>query len=58
MNPDGRVDMKDVAIVAKTFGTRPGDNLWNQAEDINQDDKVDMKDISIVAKEFGMTTNP
>jgi hypothetical protein len=58
LNADGRVDMKDVAIVAKTFGARPGDNLWNQTADINQDNKVDMKDISIVAREFGMTTNP
>ena len=58
VNRDGRIDMKDVAIVAKPFGTRPGDALWNSAADINQDNKVDMKDISVVAKEFGMTPNP
>jgi hypothetical protein len=58
LNHDGRIDMKDVAIVAKPFGTRPGDALWNAVADVNQDGKVDMKDLSIVAKEFGMTTNP
>jgi len=58
LNHDGKVDMKDIAIVAKLFGTRPGDPLWNPVADVIKDGKVDMKDISIVAKEFGMTTNP
>lgn len=58
LNHDGKIDMKDIAIAAKPFGTRPGDKLWNSAADINQDNKVDMRDISVVAKEFGMTTNP
>ena len=58
LNLDGKIDMKDIAIVAKPFGTRPGDPLWNAVADVNKDGKVDMKDISIVAKEFGMITNP
>jgi hypothetical protein len=47
------IDMKDVAYVAKRFGTRPGDTLWDPNADINGDGKVDMKDIALVAKGFG-----
>jgi hypothetical protein len=57
LNHDGKIDMKDIAIVAKPFGTHPGDLLWNADADVTQDGKVDMRDISIVAKEFGLTTN-
>jgi hypothetical protein len=54
LNHDRKVDMKDIAIVAKAFGTRPGDPLWNLVADLNHDGKVDMKDVAIVGKEFGM----
>lgn len=58
LNNDRKIDMKDVAIVAKAFGTTAGDALWNPVADVNGDGKVDMKDVSIVAKEYGMTTSP
>jgi hypothetical protein len=54
-SPIGKVDMKDIAYVAKRFGTRPGDALWDPNADINDDDKVDMKDVAIAAKNFGKT---
>jgi minor extracellular serine protease Vpr len=53
VNADGKVDMKDISIVAKAFGTMPGDGRWNANADVNNDGKVDMKDISAVAKNFG-----
>jgi len=52
--PDGKIDMRDIAIVAKAFGTVPGKPNWNPKADLNSDNKVDMKDIAIVAKLFGM----
>lgn len=52
--PDGKIDMRDIAIVAKAFGTVPGEPNWNPKADLNSDNKVDMKDIAIVAKLFGM----
>ena len=58
LNHDGNINMKDIAIGAKAFSTRPGDILWNAVADINKDGKVDMKDIAVIAKEFGMTTTP
>lgn len=51
--PDGKIDMKDIAIVAKAFGTAPGDLNWNPEADLNPDGKIDMKDIAIVARAFG-----
>ena len=58
LNHDGKIDMKDIAAVAKAFGTHPGDPLWNPAADLNLDGKVDMKDVATVAKAFGIVTIP
>jgi hypothetical protein len=57
--PDGKVDMRDIAYVAKAFGTKLGDARWNPNADVTgttagvPDGKVDMKDISAVARYFG-----
>ncbi len=55
VNNDGKVDAKDIAIVCKAFGTKPGDTRWNPVADLNGDGKVDAKDIAIVCKAFGIT---
>jgi PKD repeat protein len=55
LNGDGKVDMRDIAIVAKAFNTIPGDPNWNPIADLNGDGKVDMKDIAIVAKAYNPT---
>jgi len=49
----GLVNMRDVAIVARAFGSSPGSSNWNPAADINFDGKVDMKDIALVVRYFG-----
>jgi hypothetical protein len=49
----GVVDMKDIAYVAKRFGTDPSKPLWDPNADLNGDGKVDMRDIALVAKNFG-----
>jgi hypothetical protein len=51
--PDGKVDMRDVAYVAKRFGTDPSKPLWDPNADINGDGKIEMKDVGTVAKHFG-----
>lgn len=53
LNHDGKVDIKDIHIVAIAYGTSPGDPRWNPAADLNHDGKVDIRDVSIVAKEYG-----
>jgi hypothetical protein len=60
LNGDRNVDMRDVAIVARAFGTILGDTRWDPRADINgpngyPDGKVDMRDIALVAREFGNT---
>jgi hypothetical protein len=53
VNGDFKCDGKDIARMAKAFGTRRGQPLWDTNADVNDDDKVDGKDISIAAKYYG-----
>ncbi|HXX87926.1 MAG TPA: dockerin type I domain-containing protein [Candidatus Acidoferrum sp.] len=53
LNHDGKINIIDISIVAKAFGTSPGMPGWNPIADVNGDGKVDIKDISLVAKHFG-----
>jgi hypothetical protein len=53
INKDGKVNIQDLYIAAKAFGTEPGDERWSEIADINKDGKVDIKDIYRVAKDFG-----
>lgn len=55
INHDGKVDMKDVGIVVKAFGSTPEDPRWNPNADVNNDGRVDMKDVGIVVADFGKT---
>jgi len=57
--PDGKVDVKDVSMVARAFGSEPGQSNWNPIADITgpeylvPDGKVDARDVSLVARKFG-----
>ena len=59
INHDLKIDMRDVSVVGRAFGTVPGDPLWNPDADITgivplvPDGMIDMKDLSLVAKHFG-----
>jgi len=53
LNHDGKINIIDISIVAKAFGTKPGDPLWNPVADVNGDGIVNIKDISLVARYFG-----
>ena len=55
INRDGKVDMKDVATVARAFGSTPGDPNWNPMADLNEDGVVDKVDIAMVVEDFGKT---
>jgi hypothetical protein len=54
--PDGVVNMRDIALVARCFGSTPGSPYWNPNADINNDGIVNMKDIALVARHFGQHT--
>jgi hypothetical protein len=53
INGDGIVNMKDVALVAKALGSRPGDSNWNANADLDGNGIIDQKDLSIVLSNFG-----
>lgn len=62
INGDFKVDMKDIALVARAFGSDGPNYLyvgslpsanWNPNADVNGDGKVDMRDIALVARHFG-----
>jgi peptide/nickel transport system substrate-binding protein len=56
VNYDGKVDMKDIGIVARAFCTSfgpPQDARWIYRGDINNDRKIDLKDVGLVARQFG-----
>jgi len=59
VNYDGKVDMKDIGVTAKSFGAifgPPMSTTWVYRADFNNDRKIDMKDIGTVAKNFGKTS--
>jgi len=51
--PDGKVNIRDIALVASLFGSYVGDSNWNPNADINDDDKIDIRDVSLAASNFG-----
>jgi parallel beta-helix repeat protein len=54
--PDGKCDGKDIGVVAKCYGSKPGSlppEIWNANCDVNNDGKCDGKDIATVAKHYG-----
>jgi ABC-type oligopeptide transport system substrate-binding subunit len=50
-----KVNIVDITICAKAFGSRPGDLRWDSRADLNSDKKVDILDIARVARKFGFT---
>jgi peroxiredoxin len=53
INGDGKVDKIDVSTVAKSFGSRLGDERWNEAADLNNDGIINIIDIALVALQYG-----
>jgi hypothetical protein len=55
LNLDGKVDMKDISIATKAFGSYPSHSRWNPIADENEDNKIDMVDIALICRNFGKT---
>jgi len=58
INGDGKINIRDVAIVAYSYGSYPGHPRWNPDADITgpngePDGKVDIRDVALVASHFG-----
>jgi len=56
LNGDGQVNIIDVAMSARAFGSCPGHERWNPNADMNDDNKINIVDIATVAKQFGKST--
>lgn len=52
---DGTVNIVDISIAGKTFGTKIGDLKYNRLADINNDNAVNILDVSSIGKDFGKT---
>ena len=60
VNRDGTVNMKDIASIARAFGssyTQPPESNWVFVDDVVNIRTINMKDIAYVARQFG-TTSP
>jgi parallel beta-helix repeat protein len=55
INADGKVNIVDITIVAKAFGSTQGGPLWNEAADFDKNGQINIIDISRVAKDYGKT---
>jgi parallel beta-helix repeat protein len=53
LNADGVVNILDITIVAKAFGSRPGDENWNETVDMDKNGVINIIDISMVARDYG-----
>jgi hypothetical protein len=53
VNIDGRVDIKDLAQAAKSFGSYSDHPQWNPTSDENEDGKIDIRDLVLICKKFG-----
>lgn len=56
MSADGEVNIVDVAIVARAFDSKLGDERWDPNADLNSDGVINMLDIALVAKDFGKSS--
>ncbi|UCB60787.1 MAG: hypothetical protein JSW72_01620, partial [Candidatus Bathyarchaeota archaeon] len=53
INNDKKVDIKDIAAIAKLFGVNYPNPLYDPDKDLTCDGKIDIKDVALAAKEFG-----
>jgi hypothetical protein len=53
VNEDSVVNMRDIALVARAFGSNKTSSNWNLYADINGDGVVNMRDVALAARHFG-----
>jgi len=53
INMNGKVDMKDISILCRAFGSYPGHSRWNPTADENEDGIIDIFDIALTCRNFG-----
>ena len=53
INGDGKVDLKDLVLLAKAYGSTPGKPNWNPLCDLNHDGVIDLVDLVTLVTLFG-----
>jgi hypothetical protein len=53
VNSDNKVDLMDLVVTAKAFGSFPGHPRWNPIADVNEDNKINIVDLVTIATKFG-----
>jgi hypothetical protein len=53
INNDGTVNLNDLVLLARAYGSKPGDSNWNPPADLNGDGKVSLADLVILARTYG-----
>lgn len=53
LNQDGKVDMRDLAILVELFQSTPRFPNWNPDADLNKDGIIDMRDIAMLIPHVG-----
>jgi hypothetical protein len=56
VNVDGKVNCKDLCIIIKALGSRPGGPRWNEYCDLNGNNRIDLKDLCIAICHLGQTS--
>jgi hypothetical protein len=56
VNGDNKVDIRDLLIVARAFGSVQGGSGWDGRADLVQDNVIDIRDLLVVARNFGRTS--
>jgi hypothetical protein len=49
INGDGKVNLQDLVLLTKAYGSKPGDSNWNPNADIKGDGIVDLPDLVVLA---------
>jgi len=55
VNEDGVVDIYDLTLVAKAYGSAVGQPEYDPELDITKDGRVDIRDLAIVCRNYGLT---
>jgi hypothetical protein len=55
INGDGKVDILDISMAARAYGSRLGEQRFEPNADVNEDGIVNILDLSLIAREYGKT---
>lgn len=58
LNEDGKVDILDLAIFGRAYGSTPGGDRWSPRADLDGNGIVNIKDGAVIARSFNMCINP